>query len=126
MVGSGIGQKFVFGPSFYEGFRNWPVRWVYDVPFAKQNHTDSYDEAKAAIDNIGLENLEALEIGNEVNIYVGQGVRPLGWDPAEYVSDFLNYSSWLSQALGLPDRPINQVLMLTGPESGNWTVYVEK
>ncbi|OAQ85232.1 glycoside hydrolase family 79 protein [Purpureocillium lilacinum] len=112
--GAGIGQKFVFGPVFYEGFRNWPgTRWVYDVPFAKSNKTNSQYEARAAVDNIGLENLEALEIGNEVDLYVKQGSRPGGYGPAEFSADWRAYADWLVGALGLPAGPLFQTLTLS-------------
>ena len=118
MTGNGIGEKFVFGPSFYVGFKNWvDTKWVYDVPFAMENMTVSYDEAKEAIDNIGKDNLWCLELGNEVDLYVGQGVRPAGWDPAEYVSQFDNYSAWLNNALDMPDLKY-EVLTLAGESPG--------
>ncbi|KAI5455612.1 hypothetical protein BGZ63DRAFT_429703 [Mariannaea sp. PMI_226] len=121
--GAGIGQKFVFGPSFYEGIPNWKgTRWIYDVPFALQNHTDSYGEAKAAIDSIGLENLEALELGNEPDLYIKQGSRSPGWGPQEYVANFNDYSTWLSSALDLPDWPIYEALTLSAAHDGmNWS-----
>jgi hypothetical protein len=121
--GDGIGQRFVFGPSFYEGFQNWPgTRWIYTVPFAKQNKTLSYDQGKAAVDNIGLTNLEALEIGNEVDLYVNQGVRPAGWGPQDYAAQFLNYSEWLTNALDLPNGPLYETITLSSANSFNWTV----
>ena len=86
--------------------------------------TLSYDQGKAAVDNIGLENLEALEIGNEVDLYLKQGVRPAGWDPQEYAAQFLNYSAWLTSALDLPNGPLYEVLTLSSANSNNWTTYV--
>lgn len=116
----------MFGPSFYEGFKNWPgTRWVYDVPFAKLNHTDSFDQAQAAIKNIGLDNLEALEIGNEVDFYVKQGVRNASWSPAEYASQFNTYADWLAGALTLPSGHLFQVLTLGSAHAGGqWSAYV--
>ena len=83
--------------------------------------TASLDEAQQAIDNIGLDNLQALEIGNEVNAYAGQGVRNSSWSPAEYVSQFHSYSDWLVDALTLPSGPLFQVLMLSSANSQGWT-----
>lgn len=86
--------------------------------------TDSYYEAKYAVQNIGLDNLEALELGNEVDLYVKQGSRPTGYGPADYVAEFHNYSDWLVGALDLPDGPLFEVLTLSiqGGMGGNWPV----
>lgn len=122
MQGDGIGQKFVLGPEFYEGFRNWPnTQWVYDIPFAKSNHTDSVLEAKNAISNIGYEYLSGLEIGNEVDLYVKQGSRPEGYGPANYSADFLEYSTFLNRSLGFPDKPLFQVLTLASGSVAPWS-----
>lgn len=122
MQGAGIGQKFVLGPSFYEGFKNFPgTRWVYDIPFAKHNHTDSVDEARGAINHIGFDNLEGLEIGNEVDLYVKQGSRPAGWGPQNYTTEFLEYADFLTGALGLPKGPIFQALTLSGEGKALWS-----
>ena len=112
-IGNGVGEKFVFGPSFYSGFKNWPnTRWVYDVPFANANKTASLDEAKAAVNCIGLAKLEALELGNEIDFYVGQGVRPSGWGPANYSSQFNSYASWLVGQLGISGKVKFEALTL--------------
>lgn len=124
MQGAGIGQKFVLGPSFYEGFHNFAsTRWVYDIPFAKENHTDSIDEARAAIDHIGYD-LEGLEIGNEVDLYVEQGSRPTGWGPQNYTTEFLEYADFLTGALGLPEGPIFQALTLSSGAKADWSTWV--
>lgn len=118
MVGDGIGQKFVLGPEFYEGFKNWPdTKWIYDIPFAKANETNSVDQAKQALSNIG-DNLFGLELGNEVDLYVNQGVRASGWGPVDYVSQFLSYSASLKKSLNLPDKALWQVLTLSSDSAG--------
>ncbi|KAJ5604412.1 glycoside hydrolase family 79 protein [Penicillium lagena] len=122
MQGSGVQQKFVLGPDFYEGFGNFPdTRWVYDIPFANQNHTDSLDLGLAAVHQIGFQSLDALEIGNEVDLYVGQGVRPAGWGPQNYTVDFLNYAEFLTDALNLPNYPIFQTLTLSSSRVPPWS-----
>ncbi|KAH8799678.1 hypothetical protein F5884DRAFT_863286 [Xylogone sp. PMI_703] len=120
--GAGIGQKFVLGPSFYEGFRNFPnTKWVYCVPFANENRTDSFGEASHAVANIGLDKLSGIEIGNEPNLYVKQGVRPAGWDPLNYTAEFLQYSRYLIDALRLPSEPILQALALASDALAPWS-----
>ncbi|KAJ5587237.1 glycoside hydrolase family 79 protein [Penicillium hispanicum] len=122
MQGDGIGQKYVLGPVFYEGFRNWPnTQWVYDIPFAKENHTDSLYQAQHAISNIGETYLSGLEIGNEVDLYVQQGSRPAGYGPANYSVDFLQYADFLTQALSLPEKPLFQVLTLASDAAAPWS-----
>ncbi|UNI24890.1 hypothetical protein JDV02_010609 [Purpureocillium takamizusanense] len=127
-VGAGIGQKFVFGPVFYEGFRNWGprTRWVYDVPFARSNKTGSQLEARAAVDGIGLANLEPLEIGNEVDLYARQGARPAGYGPVEFVADWRAYADWLVGVLGLPagGRSLFQTLTLSSAHAAPFRAYI--
>jgi len=94
------------------------------VPFAKSNKTNSQYEARAAVDNIGLENLEALEIGNEVDLYVKQGSRPAGYGPAEFSADWHAYADWLVGALGLPAGPLFQTLTLSSAHAAPFSAYV--
>ena len=122
MEGDGIGQKFVLGPEFYEGFRNWPnTLWVYDIPFAMENHTDSVYEGSQAVSNIGHDYLSGLEIGNEPDLYVSQGTRPAGYGPANYSADWLQYSGFLIEALNLPDTALFQVLTLASDAAASWS-----
>lgn len=94
------------------------------MPFAKSNKTNSQYEARAAVDNIGLENLEALEIGNEVDLYVKQGSRPAGYGPAEFSADWHAYADWLVGALGLPAGPLFQTLTLSSAHAAPFSAYV--
>ncbi|KAK2589849.1 hypothetical protein QQS21_012471 [Conoideocrella luteorostrata] len=126
--GAGIGQKFTWGPTFFEGFKNFPgTRFVYDIPFAKLNRSNSLAQAKEALHSIGMENLEALEIGNEPDLYVRQGVRSKPYGPAEYSAEWKAYSDWLVASLGLPNKPLFQALTFAGATDGQgdraWTPH---
>jgi hypothetical protein len=124
MIGDGIGQKFVFGPEFYEGFNNWPnTQWIYDIPFAQKNHTDSVYEATYALKGIG-DKLFALEVGNEPDLYMNQGVRNSPYGPAQYASEWDEYVSFLTRNLSLPTGPMFQTLTLASVANNKWTAYV--
>jgi hypothetical protein len=51
-----------------------------------RNLTDCVTQAKLAVENIGMENLDALEVGNEPDLYSGQFPNKYGdWSPKKYV-----------------------------------------
>lgn len=62
------------GPSYFEGFKNFPgAKYILGVPFASNNLSNTIAFAKAGVQAIGADNLQAIEIGNEPNAYSGDG-----------------------------------------------------
>jgi Glycosyl hydrolase family 79 C-terminal beta domain len=78
------------------------TRLVLGVNLAANDRTLAQDEAQALVSGIGRQHIEALEIGNEPDLYAAvpwyrapdgkvSDARGPGWDLAKYVSQF---SSW--------------------------------
>lgn len=57
---------------------------------------DAVQQAKAAIDAIGLDHLQSFEIGNEPDLYVSQGVKGSGYNLEDYVKQWLAYADQLN------------------------------
>ena len=61
------------GPSFYSLFKNFPgAKYIFQVPLATKDLASSIEWTKAGIESIGIDNILAIEIGNEPNLYNGQ------------------------------------------------------
>ncbi|KAI0155206.1 hypothetical protein GGR57DRAFT_511654 [Xylariaceae sp. FL1272] len=63
-------DRLSLGPPFFEAFNNWPgAKFEFMVPFYDTDFSHSVQWAKAGVNRIGMNNLYALEIGNEPNFY---------------------------------------------------------
>jgi hypothetical protein len=71
-----------FGPSFWpltKNFASLQATWVPQISFAVNNQTQLVESAQAAVDGIGLENIESIELGNEPNFYPFPTAGPPEW-----------------------------------------------
>lgn len=60
------------GPSFFSLFKNLPgAKYIFQVPLATNNLTGTVDWTKAGLNGIGVENIQAIQIGNEPDLYDG-------------------------------------------------------
>lgn len=87
------------GPTFFEGFENFPgVPWTFQVNLAN-NKSDALEnalsEARVALSHI-KENLVAFEVGNEPDLYPG-AVRPLNYSTADYVREWTGFADAISK-----------------------------
>ncbi|RDW58666.1 hypothetical protein BP6252_13142 [Coleophoma cylindrospora] len=99
----GIPDNMTIGPSFFDSFANFPsAQYIVDIPFAKENLSNSLLFAKQAYATIGPANIFAFEIGNEVNNYPGHG-RPPTWSEADYSTQWTNWSGSISGTLGIAE-----------------------
>lgn len=111
--GKPIPKDLILGPSFFEGFSNFPgMKWVYSTPMVTENFTDCVSQASMAIESIGVNNLDALELGNEPDLYYTQHLQPPSWDLEKYVSQWKRYAAAVSENTILPQGPIFQGLVL--------------
>lgn len=90
------------GPSWFEAFANIPGKYIYDAHFA--NNTAGYQANSAAasaqaLKYITFSNLDALEIGNEINFYRGSN-RPSTYTVANYISEWKSYADSITAAIG--------------------------
>ncbi|KAI0485535.1 hypothetical protein F4859DRAFT_511735 [Xylaria cf. heliscus] len=64
------GNRLVIGPSFFKAFKNWPgAKFELMVPFYNTTFSRSVEWARVGVGQIGINNLYALELGNEPTFY---------------------------------------------------------
>lgn len=94
------------------------ARLVMGINLEADNRRDAAGEAHAMVNRIGARNIDALEIGNEPELYsafpwyrAANGARvlgrPPGWDPAQFAAEFTGLAHVMP---GVP---------LAGPSSGS-------
>lgn len=123
--GSQIPGKVTIGPSFYEAFdtfRELDTQYIYMVTFPL-GLENALIQARYAVDAIQGD-LEGLEIGNEVDLYVGQGVRPRSWTEKDYVREWKAIARPITEQVlennsyGIDPDFIWQALGFAGPRPG--------
>jgi len=126
---NGIPSNVSIGPAFYEGFSNFPgALYTYQTNLA-HNDSDALQNALAmarqGVDAIG-DSLESLEIGNEVDLYPVQGVRPPSYNNADYVREWLSYAEAITEQVlqgKVDSQRIFQALTYSSPFlEGDWSV----
>ena len=98
-----IPSHVTIGPTFFEGFNNFPgARYHFQVNLARNDSgalEAAVEEARQAVKKI-QGNLESLEIGNEVDSYPNR-VRPADYTVQDYVSEWLQYSKMITEQVFL-------------------------
>jgi hypothetical protein len=116
-IGNNVAYNITIGSSWFEGFKNFPgVEWVYQVPLVYLNKTNSIEGLKIAVSAIGVENLFALEIGNEPDLY------PAKWSPRDYASEWLAFDKAIRREVSLAKGSIIQAGTIAGVGVGDWTL----
>lgn len=113
--GKGIPMNLTLGPSFFEGFKQLPAQWVFGIPFIDFNKTNSRKQAELFVRNAGISQIQALEIGNEPDLYKAvahDAVVP----PSAYVSKWHDYASNIRSDISGLRTPIWQALCLARAE----------
>lgn len=83
---------------------------------ARKNLSNAVEFAKDCVEAIGIENLNALEIGNEPDLYNASGFfpnqtdRPSSYQPPDYVAEFTEFAEALESSLTLGAGPNFQAL----------------
>lgn len=122
--GKNVPFNLKFGPSYFDSFDNFPsAKFIFDIPFAKNNLKNSLAFAKVGFGTIRRDRIDSLEIGNEPNFYPG-GDRPRGYSPADFVTEWANWTTIVSEALGIStDKPVWEAVALASPRYppiGRW------
>lgn len=89
------------GTAWFEGFSSFPgVQWTYMVKLANFSAKDNaVAGTQAALKYIGT-NLEALEIGNEIDYYPNVN-RPSSYNPVQYLQEWNVYKAALNTSVGV-------------------------
>ncbi|KAF5334551.1 hypothetical protein D9758_015776 [Tetrapyrgos nigripes] len=98
------------GDAFYEAVRFLPphTHVIWGVNFATKNITSAFLQAQAiqrafssnVVQDAGII-LDAVEVGNEPNIYPRNTVRPVDYNISEYVQEWIPFASNVSAASGI-------------------------
>lgn len=118
---NGIGLKDLrsLGPAWLEAFQTIPdARYVLEVPLQTQNLGSSIDYAKIVVPAIGSTNLNAVEVGNEPDLYAG------GYSPVQYVNQFIEWSKAIESNTSLPPGPIFQAGGIASGGLRGWAACV--
>ncbi|KAI0864735.1 hypothetical protein F4860DRAFT_463304 [Xylaria cubensis] len=97
------GNRLVIGPSFFKAFNNWPgAKFELMVPFYNTTFSQSVEWARAGVNQIGIDNLYSLELGNEPTFYPWFSIK-------EYVKRYRSLQARLIAAIpSLADKRIFQ------------------
>ncbi|KAJ3794243.1 glycoside hydrolase family 79 protein [Lentinula aff. detonsa] len=86
---------------------NFPsgIKFIFDLPLMRNDSLAIYNMiqgAQWALEAIGGNRLEAFEIGNEEDLYVGQGVVPATWTVVDYAARWKTFNSAVVQGALIP------------------------
>ncbi|KAL2838337.1 hypothetical protein BJX68DRAFT_272668 [Aspergillus pseudodeflectus] len=110
------------GPKFVDSVHALPkgLKIVFGLSIGEYTN-EGYNNLLAQTENVWTslgDRIRALEIGNEPEHFPALGIRPTGYSVEEYVSEWVDLSDRLSEALSLP-KPIFQGGTFQAPSSGN-------
>ncbi len=131
---AGIPTNMTFGPSYFDIFEYFPdARYIFDIPFAYEHLSSSLIIAQAAYAAIEPENILALELGNEVNLYSGN-TRSSDWTASDYVSQWTEWTDDIEarlkltnttkiwQAAAVSAETTNSLLSSPATVDGQWDI----
>ncbi|KAJ3784077.1 glycoside hydrolase family 79 protein [Lentinula aff. detonsa] len=86
---------------------NFPsgIKFIFDLPLMRNDSlaiNNTIQGAQWALEAIGGDRLEAFEIGNEEDLYVGQGVVPATWTVVDYAARWKTFNSAVVQGALIP------------------------
>lgn len=87
-------SNITFGKHWFRGFKTLKnIKFILDIPLARCNLTNAVKYTEKCLEEMGTINkLEALEIGNEVDVYDDQGWRhKKTWSPRLYARELKSY-----------------------------------
>ncbi|KAG6826758.1 hypothetical protein H0H92_014548 [Tricholoma furcatifolium] len=116
------------GDAFYQATQFLPpgthVTW--GLNFGQFNLTTAFLEARSivqafgssAIQNAGIV-LDAIEIGNEADLYKNNGARPSSYNIAQYVTEWTTFATNVSAAMGISSTSATKFWGLAFAESSH-------
>lgn len=129
----GIPDMVYIGPSFFEGFLNFPgSHWSWQVNFGntygKEGGLDNAIEVAQLVLEYIQDRLETFEIGNEPNLMPSFAHRNSNYSMAEYVREWNEYADAISERVlkgnryGLEETRIFQTLTTSGTSQEEWNL----
>ncbi|KAH8646247.1 hypothetical protein BX600DRAFT_519085 [Xylariales sp. PMI_506] len=120
---TGLLDPVILGKPFADGFGKVSgVRYILEVPLANTTVNNTVQFTKDLLQSIDTSSLEAIEVGNEPNLYPspGQHKRPSSYTPQDYVNELKTYISAIVNGVpDFPQRPIFHVGSLA--DGSSWT-----
>lgn len=130
---NGIPLRVTVGPSWFEGFHNFPESlWNFQANLASQG-TQALNNTILVCRKVMhelREKLIAFEIGNEPDLYSLTNVRPSNYTVSDYVAEWTRYATAISDYVlrgnkyGIPERTFFQGLVYATQNLGTFTTYV--
>ncbi|XP_006459562.1 hypothetical protein AGABI2DRAFT_201919 [Agaricus bisporus var. bisporus H97] len=105
-------RTIVVGNAYYQAVRFLPpdTHVVWGVNFGAKNITAANLEARAIVEAFATPDvkdqgiiLDAVEIGNEADLYRDNGQRPRNYTPAQYVEEWTEFATNVSTAIGITE-----------------------
>ncbi|KAI0473143.1 hypothetical protein GGR56DRAFT_601331 [Xylariaceae sp. FL0804] len=100
----GLQSNITLGAPWFEGFGRLsaavPTKYIVHVPLARRNRTNAVKFTRQVLKSMdGAEDLHALQIGNEPDLYVPQGWRGAGFTVGDYVDELATYMDLVGDEL---------------------------
>lgn len=124
----GIPSGMKLGPAWFEGFSSFPgVQWTFMAHLALNTsgaEDNAVAEVREALKYIGSD-LEALEVGNEIDLYPGK-VRPANYNVQNYIHEWTNYTSIIDKEVLSKSQYAKNKTMYQAPvyatQRGQWNI----
>lgn len=123
----GLLAAVIHGKPFADALSNVPnVRYIIEVPLPNSTISNTVSFVNAMTQHAGVEKLEAVEVGNEPNLYTGQYFRGHprreDYSPQQHVEELKNYmNAIISSMPGLPTGNILHVGSLADSAPSSWS-----
>ena len=101
------------------------AKYILGLPFARNDKENTIAFVKEGINRIGLDKIYCFELGNEPDGYARQDVGRPNYSPSDYVSDWANWTTDISNALGLQDATYTGYTIKTYEDVGLQTSTVD-
>lgn len=131
---SSLFANITVGSGWLDGFGQFSgdnVVWDLQVFLARKNLSNAVEFAKDCVAAIGVENLNALEIGNEPDLYNAVGFfpdetdRPADYGPEDYVAEFTEFADAIEgNVSALESGPNFQALAYSNLVADPWNECV--
>lgn len=120
----GLRSDMTLGAPWFDGFaRLNNTKFILHVPLARKNTTNAVAFTRKCIDSMGVENLLAIQIGNEPNLYPTQGVENSMYAVKQYVEQVKEYMELLTKNVSsLPKGRVFNIFEKSSTLNATWSM----